>query len=259
MNVLDLKADIFRVPSLGLAYAPDTLINSDSVKIRPFVSGDQRHLAKQTDSYRGYFSLLSRLVLSPEKLAFDELLLGDINAMLFAVRLRSFGPNFDVDFSCEMCQAKNHQIADLNNVMVRQADEFENFKAEGLEIELNGKAVTIRLPRLKDEKKLIDNMKSLKVKGNRVSDSDIDRSYVRLMQAIETIDGKKPILVEAFDFVDNLPIPDIERFGQFLNEHDIGIIKEQKLTCDTCQFENTITLGISAEFFRPSRASASDD
>ena len=129
MGVLELKENDFRLPSRGLAYDMDKcpLINGDSITIRPLTAGDLRYLAGTGgDVYRAYQGLLSRVIVAPENMDLDELLLDDLNALLFAVRIRSFGPEYDVKLQCQQCEKIQTKELSLYDVKSRNAEDIAN-------------------------------------------------------------------------------------------------------------------------------------
>jgi hypothetical protein len=251
MSIFQLKSTIFTLPSLGTAYDLKSikLINGDSVKLRPFVAGDLRTFKSSNDSYKMYVNFLSKLIVEPEKLNYDDLLLSDVVAILFATRLMSFGPSYGILYACESCGERNREEVDLSAIPVKYANEF-SFTPNDLQLELGEYTVTTHLARLKDEKFLAAQMQNLK-RANLIQDEDLDKSYMRIAILIDTINGEPSTSpMRNFDFVNNLPIQCIKEYNDAVSEADSGIVPKIFASCSSCGFDNEIIVSMGSEFFR---------
>jgi hypothetical protein len=252
MGRLNINENNFQLPSRGLAYDLEKvpLINGDSITIRPLTAGDLRYLSSVgPDTHRAYIGLLSRVVVAPENLPFDELLLDDINALLFAVRIRSFGPEYTIGFRCNECDTAQTQEILLTDALSRDAEEIEDFKANDITVQLTAHKVTAHLACLKDEAKATKLMKELKAFG-KIQNEDVDRAYVRLATYIDTIDDKRMPPKVCFEFLDNSAPGDPEALGAALNERAVGLLPTQPIACNSCGTDNEVRLVITPAFFR---------
>lgn len=253
-DILRLKSTIFTFPSLGIPYEGLDLINGDSVEIRPLVAGDQRYLANAgSDPYKIYQSLLSRVIVAP-KFNVDSILLADVNALLYAVRIMSFGPEYEISFTCENCG--NPQKAEMSlekDMMIKYADETPDWSATNLKLELprSKKILTCHLLTLGDERAISTTLASWQRTG-RSKNPQVDRIYLRLAQLIDTIDGAEALITDKYTAIDNMPIPDVEAIGELINKEDVGIVPEQLADCSACSYQNEVVLSITPDFFRSS-------
>jgi hypothetical protein len=257
MSVLNLKENLFELPSLGLAYADSkmTLLQGSHVKVRPMTVGDQRHMSGLGgDAYQVYFNMISRLVVEPTDLVIDDLLLDDVNAILYAVRIRSFGEEYSVSFNCSECGAKNKHILSLAELKVRTADDVKDFDDKNLEITLQGQKVTYHLSRLRDEKKISKHLVSLRKTG-KVQSPETDKLYVRYAQLIDTVNGRELDIEDKLSFVDDLSIVDLEEFAESINNSSLGVLPDVTIECSNprCSADNEVRVVASPDFFRPNR------
>lgn len=256
MRPLHLKESFFQLPSLGLPYDGVELINDDSIKTRPFLAGDQKVIAiRGTDSYRVYFNLLSRVILEPVNFPIDKMLVSDANAVLFASRIMSFGPNYGFRHKCENCDNSGQVSVDLSTVDVTYADDLEEFSATGNNITLarSGDTIEFNLPTLGDEKVVSTYMTSRKKKGT-VFGSQLDSTYIRLAQLITSTTGMDENSVKSLDrrvaYLDLLPLDDLNTLVDAVSAHDVGLKDGFSYTCTECGWENEVKLKINEEFFR---------
>src|ERR1700733_4732288 len=255
MDLLSVQERLFQLPSLGRGYEDVPFIAGDSVKLRPIVTGHQRDLAKAgSDPYRVYFTMLNTFVVEP-KMAWDELLMGDVNAIMFAVRLMTYGKDYPIEYTCEECGAKQKVDVYLTVVPKKTADDVDDFQTEGLELMLNGcgSKITMHLGRLKDEKVVSGQMRTME-KADRVKQVDVDRALLSLAQLIDSIDGNtKMVLPEKFEFVLNLDGYDMNQVNDFIMASRIGLMPVPGIICKRCSWENEEVLQFNAAFFRAPR------
>ena|ERR1019366_4495424 len=258
MSVLNFKANVFLLPSEGKPYDPAkfNLINGDSVKVRPMTVGDQRYLSGTGgDAYQIYFSMIDRLFVEPKMTnLIDDLLLDDINAMLFIIRIVSFGDEFGLEFSCDTCGHHNKHSLKLSELDFVYASEIEDFDADVVEIEVGGKKLTMHRNRMRDEKIITKQMKNLAKIPGLIQDEGMDRLYVRYAQLIDLIDGEKPpFFKDKMAFIDNLSIQDLEDLAEAVNKQSIGVMPNVKVDCSagSCGVENEVRVAVSPGFFRP--------
>lgn len=241
---------------MGLAYSELNLIGGDSLKIRPFTAGDQKVMAvRGADSYRIYFNLLSRVIVSPEKLDLDQLLISDANAILFAVRLMSFGPDYTFNYKCDNCDANELVTVNLSEVEAVYA-EADSFISKELTIKLpnSNQTVTYHLPTLADEKVVNTYVLGRKKKGE-VFNSQLDPTYVRIAQLLDEIPeigNQSLVLTSKLLYLnDKMSLVDLNILIDAISNNDIGIKGLVYPVCSSCGWENKLHLGINEEFFRP--------
>lgn len=256
MSVLKLQENVFQLPSQGVPYEQSDikLINGDSVKIRPMTVGDQRYLAGAGgDAYQTYYGMIDRLVVEP-KLSVDDLLMDDVNAILYTIKILSFGEEYDLSFECQSCGHLNRQKLKLTELEVVNAEDIPGYDPNALEVKLGKHTLTIHAIRLKDEKAVSKQMKNL-AKTNIVQNESVDRLYVRYAQLIDQIDGK-PVMFfkDKMAFIDGLSIGELDELADIINAQSVGVIPRVKVECTDsgCGAENDVRVGVSAAFFRPS-------
>lgn len=252
-SLLKLKENLFELPSQGVSYDLERvpLVNGDSVVIRPLTVGDQRHMAAgTTNSYQSYHTLLKRILVEPKDLVLDDLLLDDIYAMLLAIRIVSFGRDFDMGYQCEGCGAKVTETIDLNEMQVQYAEDIDDFRSEELTYQLGGKDVVYHLARLKDEKIIDRNLKSLR-RNKLIQNDTVDKMYVRFAHSIDTIDGEELGIDEKMRFLDSLSSNELRDFSEEQDSKSCGLVTEMFCDCPKCGYDNEVRFALSPQFFRP--------
>ena len=259
MDLFELKSDEIELPSKGYAYDKSEdgksgidLINGSYVKVRPFLVSEGYTLSNLNggDTYSVFRTLLSKVVVEPKNLNFDELLLSDVLFIAFYARLMTFGPKYPVQMECQSCGERQHQKIMLNELQVRMADEFEEgYKPDNLEIDLSGIKLTLHLDRMKDSKLVKQDVQDMKRRG-KVSNEDVTSRYLRWARLIDLVNGEEVIVPKKFEMIMNFSMPDFEKLNEFLNEHQTGLIPELFIACTRCGYENSARVEIGPDFFR---------
>jgi len=250
--VSEFTHQVFQLPSKAEAYE-DRI--PPTVKVRPWLSGDHRYMAASGDSVELYKHILEKVLVSPQNLDYNLLLVGDVVALVVMVRILSEGPDYTAKFDCAECEEKQQVLLKLNDLMTRSADDEEfielgGFKAVGIEVEVGGHKYVCHLSTLADEETVQKVLQAQRKKGN-VGNESVDRAYLRLAQMIDTIDGKELKLMAKLEHVDRLTMDDHEELLRQLNRFDIGILPTQTVKCKICKEENKARMEFDAEFFRP--------
>jgi hypothetical protein len=253
MTALELKQQTFELPSQGRSYSPTlNLINGTSVNIRPWTAGDQRYFAvNQNNLYEAYTTFVQRLVIAPKPLESDLLLMEDVNAIVFAVRIMSFGVDYPMPFICKYCREVSQGVAKLDKVNLWKAEEIENFSAVDMELKLKDHTLLLHRKTLADERMINSHMNTLRNR-KMVQDEDLDRQFVTFAQQIDSIDGKQEAFQVKFEFLNNLSQGEYNKIGDFLNKQILGLESSVLMTCEKCKEDQEARLVITPEFFRPS-------
>ena len=253
-----LVDDLFELPSQGYAYDSEKikLVNQTAVKIRPFVTADQRRLASVAgeSGYKVNIHLWNHLVTQPSEKECNvfDLLTSDLIAALFCVKLRSFGSKFETSFKCSACSMVQNVVLNLTDLQVKYAATPEEVVADGLEYKAGDNTYTMHLPRISDSREVEFELKRLKAKG-KIIDEQTDRFYLHTAQLIDAINGEHTPLERRFEHLMNQPLEVIDDIGEFLSENDFGVDDRMPVVCKNkeCRWENNARVAMDAHFFRP--------
>lgn len=254
MKNLSLYSTEFELPSQGCVYEESVLGGSSSVSIRPMVAADQKILAGSTgDSYKLYRKLLSAFIVTPEKVLYDELLLSDIQTLLFVVRINTYGSEYHYNFKCPDCGAKEVKSLDFGILDIKTVTDLDSPLESDYEISLsNGDNLVLTRGRLKHEKQTRDSILRLKKRGAISTETPLDIAFVKLSHLIKSINEQDKTPQDALSYLDGLSIPLFDELTEHL-DHDIGISPRIFIECDGCGWADEIRVPIDAEFFRPKR------
>jgi len=198
-NKLKLPTEMVELPSKGLLYSKDNPLSSGTIEMKYMTAKEEDILSNQNYIRQGvvFDKLLKSLIVS--KINFDDLLIGDKNAVMIAARVLGYGKDYDV-------QVTNPQTGEPENVTV----DLSLVKEKEIDLSLITEGVnefTFTLPNSKNEvtfKLLVNRDEELieqEIKGLKKANISSDVT-TRLKHSIIAVNGdreKKAIR----DFVDN--------------------------------------------------------
>jgi len=212
-KVSDYKfpTEIITLPSNGLLYPKENPLSSGKIEMKYMTAKEEDILT--TQSYIKDGTVLDRLLKSllvgngdGYSVKYDDLVVGDKNAIMIAARILGYGKSYSVDINDPFSGEKQHEEIDLT--------EFENKPYDGSsQVELNKNEFEFELPHSKrtivfqllteSKEKYIKRLLKNQIKANRkLGDKTSKELTTRLKTMILSVDAetdKKYIN----DFVDN--------------------------------------------------------
>tara|TARA_R110000744_G_scaffold34840_2_gene80961 strand:+ start:259 stop:1008 length:750 start_codon:yes stop_codon:yes gene_type:complete len=231
------------LPSKGLLYPEDSTLRKGTIEMKYMTAKEEDILTNQNYIEDGTVidKLLQSLIVSP--IDYDELLVGDKNAILIASRILGYGKDYTFEWEGEIKTIDLTTIEDKNigeNLLVEGINEFP------FTLSAAKKEITFKFLTHKDEKKISNELKGLK-KLNKKSDPSITTRMKYLITSIGGDYEAKTIR----NFVDNnLLAIDARELRKYIknNQPDVDLSFEHE--DDKGNFKKVmIPLGIS--FFWP--------
>lgn len=243
----------------GVSYAPVTLpsrgalydgkLPGGKVEIRKMTVAEEVIL----QSTSGGADLVGKLVQAccklPPGFLHSQLLLSDRIAILIALRVYTFGPRYQVPYTCSGCGAVNKADVDLSTD-VREREGAPKI-VEPIEVSLVDatKRVSLRFLRGSDE---------ATIAKSRKKDAPQDETVVRMALQLDKVDGEDlPNLDAKIAFVRALTIPDAMDIRDALEKVEPGLDTRISPACSSCGEVNEMQMPMTPEFFRPTRRRAS--
>lgn len=235
--------EMVELPSKGLVYPEDSPLRSGKVEMKYMTAREEDILTNQNYIKQGIVldKLLKSLIVS--KIDYDDLILGDKNAILVAARILGYGKDYVFKYKGE------DVTVDLSECPLRYIDE------KSLTVGVNeftytlpstGTVISYKILTNKDERVIQAEINGLK-KLDKNSSSELS---TRLKYAIQSVNGdtdKKTIR----DFVDNYFLArDSRAFRDHLTKTQPDVIMEATIeTSDGT--EEGVSVPVTANFFWP--------
>jgi len=183
---------------------------------------------------------------------YDDLLVGDKNAIMIASRILGYGKDYDIDMSCPKCQETNKLTIDLTMLNNKELvlDKFEKGKNEfEFELPLSKVLITYQLMSGASEKKLEAELKGLAKFVNKKGPGK--ELTTRLKHQIIAIDGNRE-KQDIRSFVDEeLFAQDSLALRTDMRKQAPDVATEMNFECDQCTHTETVDMPIDVNFFWP--------
>jgi len=248
MAELKLPTEKVTLPSKGLLYPKESPLAKGEIEMKYMTAKEEDILTNTNFIRQGTVidKLLQSLIITP--INYDELLIGDKNAILVAARILGYGAEYSFKYTNERGQEIEAKV-DLSTLNEKQIDE-SLFKAGTNDFTFtlpkSGNVITFKLLTHGDEKKIEQEIKGLQ-KVNPNGSYDIT---TRMKYMITSINGDRE-LKSIRDFVDNyLLAPDAralrEYYAKVQPDIELKFIPE-----DESYTGEGITIPITLNFFWP--------
>ena len=201
-------------------------------------------------------TLLRALIVSNgegQSVNYNDLVVGDKNAIMIAARVLGYGAEYPVEMACPSCGAKHKQTIDLTTLENKKCN-TDSVNEDGrftFKLPVAKKTLTFKILTHADEK-LVEaeskRMKKKKVGGNGVT-YELTSRFKYMIVAIDGEEDKTKIR----SFVDNEFLSrDSLAFRQYAESVSPDVDMSIYFECDSCGHEDpSIQMPMNVQFFWP--------
>jgi hypothetical protein len=242
-----LPTETISLPSKGKVYDTLNPLSSGEIEMKYMTAREEDILTNPNLLRQGLAieKVLQALIQSP--IQYDDLLLGDRNALLIAARILGYGSSYSFEYVNPETETKEQITIDLQQIKDKAVDEtlFKNKNEFVFELPFSKNVVSIKLLTVADEKKIDQELKGLKKANLQTGELTL-----RLKHQITSINGDYSVKAVR-DFIDTMLLArDSNALRSFITSitPDIDLTVDFKLADGT---EVSDTLPLTAEFFFP--------
>lgn len=238
-----LPTETVELPSKGLLYSEDNPLSSGTVEMKYMTAREEDILTNQNYIKKGVVidKLLQSLITSD--ISYDDLLVGDKNAIMIAARILSYGKDYEFDLgngkqSIDLSLLENKEIDP--ELYTRGNNEFT------FQLPTTNNVVTFKVLTHGDEKKIEQEVKGLQ----KINKDNITEATTRLKHLITSVNGSSD-RKDIREFVD---YGLLARDARALREEYVRVSPDIDLTVtfeDLDGVEKEAALPIGLNFFWP--------
>ena len=215
MSELKLPTEQVTLPSKGLLYPKENPLSSGVIEMKYMTAKEEDILTNANYIRQGTVidKLLQALIITPIK--YDDLLIGDKNAILVAARILGYGKDYSFKYTNQYGQEVEANV-DLSSVKDKELNKQIQLGTNEFSFTLpkSSNEITFKLLTHGDEKNIEAEVKGLK-KIDPTKTYDIT---TRMKFIITSIEGKRD-QKSIRDFVDNyLLAPDARALREYYNQ-----------------------------------------
>ena len=241
------------LPTAGILYPKENpLHNKESLQIKAMTAQEEDIIMSRALLKEG--TIITHLIKScliDKSVDPNDLLLGDRNSLLVAIRITGYGSKYIVDVTCPECSSMNEQAFDLSNLEIQRLkiapishgkNEFE-FK-----LPVTKKNVTFKFSTVGSEH---ENATTIERKRKLMPDMKVEGLITSLLEnQIISIDGLRD-RNKISGFIRSMPAGDSRALRLYINKNEPGIDMNVNMTCQSCSAQSKIGLPLGAAFFWP--------
>jgi hypothetical protein len=235
-----LPTEIVELPSKGLLYSEDSELAKGEIEMKYMTAREEDILTNQ--SYIKNGTVLDKLMKSliVTKINFDDLLIGDKNAIMVAARVLGYGSEYTFEYGGET------QTIDLSSIENKVLDEtlFQNHINEfPFTLPHSKNEITFKILSHKDEQDINRELEGLK----KINKDDSPEMSTRLKYMITSVEGLRD-RKDVREFVDTaLLAKDARSLREYIKE----IQPDVDLTFFPSEGSNRVSIPVGVSFFWP--------
>ena len=179
----------------------------------------------------------------------DEMIAGDRNALMVALRITGYGAEYPVECDCPKCNKSSEQTFYLSDLGIKRlaidpvVDGSNLFE---IQLPVCKKNVKVKFANGYDEKEMSLNQERKKKLGLQQDTAITDR-LANAIVSVQGITDKTKIGM----FIKEMPARDSLALRKFLDNNEPGIDMTVSMKCKHCFEESEIKLPIGVGFFWP--------
>ena len=235
-----MPTEIVELPSKGLLYPEDSELAKGTVEMKYMTAKEEDILTNQ--SYIRNGTVLDRLMKSliVSKINFDDLLIGDKNAIMIAARILGYGSEYTFEYGGE---TQTVDLTQIENKPLKEELFTSNANEFTFTLPHSKNTVAFKILTHKDEQDISRELEGLK-KINKDSSPEMSTRLKYMITSVEGNREKKDIR----EFVDNyLLAKDARALREYIKE----IQPDVDLTFFPSGGSNRVNIPIGVSFFWP--------
>lgn len=248
---LDIPVDAVPLPSAGLIYPEGhALHRKDRVEFRAMTAREEDILMSRAYIKKGtVITELIKSCLLDKSVNVNNMISGDRNALMVAIRISGYGREYQPVFNCPSCGVQNELQIDLAGLGIKPlnlkpSSEFENLFY--FKLPVCKKTVGFRFLTGEEEEKILQALEVKKKKG--IQNENLITT--RLLSSIVEIDGISD-RGKIAKFVQFMPARDSLALRKYIDENEPGVDMTVEFMCQNCDHAADIALPMGPTFFWP--------
>jgi hypothetical protein len=250
---LDIPVETIPLPSSGLVYPTDsTLHGVETVDIKAMTAKEEDILTSRAYLKKGtVITELIKSCLLDKSVDPRDMLTGDRNALMVAIRVTGYGAEYKAEIECPECGTKAPHDFDLASLPLKRlevppmAPGLNSFE---FQLPLSKKTVKFRFLTGRDEEEIVATQDKQKKLGMNSAESTVTTSLLYSIIAIDGIQERSKIA----QFVKMMPARDSLALRNYIKENEPGIEMKQETSCPACGHSEEVSMPLGVNFLWPS-------
>jgi hypothetical protein len=247
----EVPVETVPLPSNGTVYSSESpLFRQETIDIKAMTAREEDILTSRALIKKGtVITHLLKSCMMDKRIDPDEMLTGDRNAIMTAVRITGYGADYRVEVDCPACGEKSKQAFDLTELPIKRLNippVAEGANLFEFSLPVSKKRVRFKFLTGADEAELA-TMQERKKKQGMTADNLVTQRLMFAIQSIEGVTDKTKIAT----FIRNMPARDSLELRRHIDTNEPGVEMKSWMDCPSCLEHSEVRLPIGAAFFWP--------
>lgn len=248
---LDIPVELVPLPSAGKTYEVGSpLAGAETVEITAMTAREEDILTSKALLKKG--TVINELVKSclvNKAVNPLDLLVGDRNALMIAIRITGYGHEYDAEVECTECETRSQQVFNLAELGIRRLQIEPISPGVNLfeyKLPYTGKTARFRFLTgcVEQEMAVIEQRTKKQIGGPESSVT------MGLLHSIVSIDGIED-RAKLAQFVRAMPARDSLALRSYIKDNEPDVIMKQSVTCPNCGHDEEVDMPIGINFLWP--------
>ena len=248
----EIPVESVPLPSAGTVYpVGHALHNRETIEIKAMTAREEDILMSRALLKKGeVITELLKSCIIEKTIDPADMLAGDRNAVMIAVRITGYGSDYAIQTNCPECSSREETTFNLGNMPIKRLSLNPMEAGANLfsfKLPVTGKDIEFKFLTGRDDKEISTVQERLKKQGIQVDNTITSR----LQCAIQSINKNTDRNLIA-NFVRNMPARDSLALRTFMRNNEPGVEMIGWLECSSCGEQSEVPVPIGASFFWPS-------
>jgi hypothetical protein len=248
---LEVPQEIVPLPSAGKTYPSDSSLHGvELVEIKAMTAREEDILTSRALIKKGtVISELIKSCLIDRSINPLDMLSGDRNALMVAIRITGYGPSYDVDMECNECNVKSPRSFDLGALAIKRLEidpVVIGTNVFEFKLPYSGKVARFKFMTGRDEEDIVALGEKQKKLGLG-TESGVTTSLLYALVSVEGIDDRSKLA----NFVKMMPARDSLALRNYIKDNEPGIVMKQEVSCPSCGHAEEVNMPMGVTFLWP--------
>jgi hypothetical protein len=249
---LEVPVETVPLPSSGKVYTPNSpLHNSEMVDIKAMTAKEEDILTSKAYLKKG--TIISELIkscLMDKSIDPRDMLSGDRNALMVAIRITGYGAEYDAEIECDECGNKSPRQFNLAELPIKRLDispVSPGINVFEYVLPYSKKTARFKFLTGRDEEELAVTAEKQKKLGIQI-ESSVTSNLLYSLVSIDGVEDRGKLA----NFVKMMPARDSLALRNYMKDNEPGIEMRQETSCPACGHTEEVNMPLGVSFLWPS-------
>lgn len=248
---LDIPVELVPLPSMGKVYPEGTTFsNREAVEITAMTAREEDILTSRALIKKGtVISELLKSCIVDKRVNVSDLLIGDRNAIMIAIRITGYGSEYETEVECPACNTKSKHAFNLAELPLRtlQIEPVQpGVNLFEFSLPVSKKRVQFKFLTGREEEE-ITTTRNKTQKAGFLNDNAVTTTLQFSIQSVDGVTDRAKIS----QFTRAMPARDSLALRKYINDNQPDIVTKQEFICPSCDNIEEVTMPIGTNFFWP--------